>query len=75
MSALSRAVVDPDAVIIEDASHALGSYPTGEKVGSCAFSQMTIFSFHPAKTLTTGEGGNGNDEGSRTLSSPATLSK
>ena len=58
MLALSREVVDPDAVIIEDASHALGSYyPTGEKVGSCAFSQMTIFSFHPAKTLTTGEGG------------------
>jgi len=48
----------PNAVIIEDAAHALGSfYSTGEKVGSCVRSNMTIFSFHPAKTITTGEGG------------------
>jgi UDP-4-amino-4,6-dideoxy-L-N-acetyl-beta-L-altrosamine transaminase len=48
----------PDAMVIEDAAHALGSsYPTGEKVGSCKWSDMTIFSFHPAKTITTGEGG------------------
>lgn len=45
-------------VIIEDAAHALGSnYPNGAKVGSCASSDMTIFSFHPVKTITTGEGG------------------
>jgi UDP-4-amino-4,6-dideoxy-L-N-acetyl-beta-L-altrosamine transaminase len=49
---------DPDAIIIEDAAHALGStYADGQKVGSCAYSQMTVFSFHPAKTITTGEGG------------------
>jgi UDP-4-amino-4,6-dideoxy-L-N-acetyl-beta-L-altrosamine transaminase len=47
-----------NTLVIEDAAHALGSYyPTGEKVGSCCYSDMTIFSFHPAKTLTTGEGG------------------
>lgn len=45
-------------VIIEDAAHALGStYPDGKKVGCCAYSDMTIFSFHPAKHITTGEGG------------------
>lgn len=44
--------------IIEDASHAIGSeYDNGMKVGSCCFSDMTVFSFHPVKTMTTGEGG------------------
>ena len=45
-------------MIIEDAAHALGStYKTGEKIGSCKFSDMTVFSFHPVKSITTGEGG------------------
>lgn len=45
-------------VIIEDAAHALGSsYPDGKKVGCSAYSDMTIFSFHPVKTITSGEGG------------------
>jgi len=58
MRALERMLTTPDVVIIEDAAHALGSfYPSGEKVGSCPYSQMTVFSFHPAKTITTGEGG------------------
>ena len=44
--------------IIEDAAHALGSnYTTGEKIGSCKYSDMTVFSFHPVKSITTGEGG------------------
>ena len=44
--------------IIEDAAHALGaSYGSGEKVGSCKYSDMTVFSFHPVKSITTGEGG------------------
>ncbi len=44
--------------IIEDAAHALGaSYDSGEKVGSCTYSDMTVFSFHPVKSITTGEGG------------------
>lgn len=44
--------------VIEDAAHAIGSsYATGDKVGSCKYSEMTTFSFHPVKTITTGEGG------------------
>ena len=44
--------------VIEDAAHAIGSrYPDGGRVGNCAHSDMTIFSFHPVKTITTGEGG------------------
>ncbi|MEQ8189548.1 MAG: UDP-4-amino-4,6-dideoxy-N-acetyl-beta-L-altrosamine transaminase [Candidatus Eremiobacterota bacterium] len=44
--------------IIEDASHAIGSkYEDGSFVGSCKYSDMTTFSFHPVKTITTGEGG------------------
>lgn len=44
--------------IIEDAAHAIGSkYSDGSKVGSCKHSDLTTFSFHPVKTITTGEGG------------------
>jgi UDP-4-amino-4,6-dideoxy-N-acetyl-beta-L-altrosamine transaminase len=44
--------------IIEDAAHAIGSkYKDGRSVGCCAGSDMTVFSFHPVKTITTGEGG------------------
>ncbi|HKR25252.1 MAG TPA: UDP-4-amino-4,6-dideoxy-N-acetyl-beta-L-altrosamine transaminase [Allosphingosinicella sp.] len=44
--------------IIEDASHAIGARgPGGEPVGSCRWSDITIFSFHPVKIVTTGEGG------------------
>jgi len=44
--------------IIEDAAHAIGSkYSDGSRVGNCKYSDLTIFSFHPVKTITTGEGG------------------
>ena len=43
--------------IIEDACHALGSKFRGLSVGSCAYSDMTVMSFHPVKHITTGEGG------------------
>lgn len=43
--------------IIEDASHAVGSSYGGGPVGDCRFSDITIFSFHPVKIITTGEGG------------------
>lgn len=46
-----------EITIIEDASHAIGGEYRGKKVGSCAFSDMTVFSFHPVKIITTGEGG------------------
>ena len=43
--------------IIEDASHAFGSSYNGTKIGSCKFSDLTVFSFHPVKNITTAEGG------------------
>ncbi len=43
--------------VVEDASHATGGRYRGAAVGSCAFSDMTVFSFHPVKIITTGEGG------------------
>ena len=43
--------------IIEDASHAVGADYLNTKVGSCSFSDMVVFSFHPVKIITTGEGG------------------
>lgn len=43
-------------IVIEDAAHALGANYQGKKVGGLA-SDLTIFSFHPVKTITTGEGG------------------
>lgn len=43
--------------IIEDASHAIGGRYLGEPIGNCRFSDITVFSFHPVKIITTGEGG------------------
>lgn len=43
--------------IIEDASHAIGGRYLDSRIGSCTFSDMTVFSFHPVKIITTGEGG------------------
>lgn len=43
--------------IIEDASHAIGASRHGEPVGSCRWSDITVFSFHPVKIVTTAEGG------------------
>lgn len=43
--------------ILEDASHALGSLHRGSPVGCCGFSDLAVFSFHPVKHITTGEGG------------------
>jgi UDP-4-amino-4,6-dideoxy-N-acetyl-beta-L-altrosamine transaminase len=51
--------------IVEDASHAIGSARSGEPVGSCRWSDATVFSFHPVKIITSAEGGMAltNDEG------------
>lgn len=44
--------------VVEDAAHAIGSrYANGACVGSCRYSDLTTFSFHPVKTITAGEGG------------------
>lgn len=51
--------------IIEDASHAIGGRYKERPVGSCQFSNITVFSFHPVKIITTAEGGMAltNDKG------------
>ncbi len=54
ISAVCRAEA---AFLIEDACHAIGTVGPQGQAGSCAASDMAIFSFHPVKTLTTGEGG------------------
>lgn len=43
--------------IIEDASHAIGGKYRNETIGNCRYSNITVFSFHPVKIITTGEGG------------------
>ena len=58
----SEIAADYGVSIIEDACHALGaSYRDSKgvvhRVGSCKYSDMTVFSFHPIKSITTGEGG------------------
>lgn len=62
MEAIKKIAEDHDLVIIEDACHALGAEwqdinGKWHKVGSCSHSDMTVFSFHPVKHITTGEGG------------------
>ena len=52
-----RRAVGEDVVIVEDAAHALGAHSHEGAVGSCAFSDMAVFSTHPVKAITTGEGG------------------
>jgi len=43
--------------VMEDAAHALGGKYQGRPVGDCRYSDLTVFSFHPVKIITTGEGG------------------
>ena len=57
MEAISQIAKKHNLLVIEDAAHAIGSEYKNTKVGSCAYSDMTVFSFHPVKTITTGEGG------------------
>lgn len=46
-----------DFRLIEDASHAIGGQYKNESIGNCRYSDITVFSFHPVKIITTGEGG------------------
>lgn len=62
MERLGRIARERNLIVIEDACHALGaswtdSKGTVRKVGSSSHSDMTVFSFHPVKSITTGEGG------------------
>jgi UDP-4-amino-4,6-dideoxy-N-acetyl-beta-L-altrosamine transaminase len=53
-----RAAAGPERIIIEDASHSLGGQrEDGSRIGSPGYADMTVFSFHPVKPITTGEGG------------------
>ena len=54
---ISKIAKKYNLLIIEDASHALGAKYKGSKIGSCNYSDMAVFSFHPVKSITTGEGG------------------
>lgn len=54
---LSEIAEDANVKIIEDAAHSIGAKYNGEKIGNSRYSDMTIFSFHPVKHITTGEGG------------------
>ena len=51
------ALTNRPRVVIEDAAHALGAWTPHGPVGNCSHSDMTCFSFHPVKPVTTGEGG------------------
>jgi len=57
METISKIAKKYKVIVIEDAAHAIGSEHQKSKVGSCQYSDMAIFSFHPVKTITTGEGG------------------
>jgi UDP-4-amino-4,6-dideoxy-N-acetyl-beta-L-altrosamine transaminase len=57
MAAIHAAAHRYGVRIIEDASHAVGGTYRGRPVGSCEFSDIAVFSFHPVKIVTTGEGG------------------
>ena len=57
MQEFKRLSVQYDFRLIEDASHALGARYQGQPVGCCRYSDAAIFSFHPVKMITTGEGG------------------
>jgi UDP-4-amino-4,6-dideoxy-N-acetyl-beta-L-altrosamine transaminase len=57
MMAISKFAKKHSLRVVEDACHAIGSSYQGHKTGNCAFSDAVIFSFHPVKHITTGEGG------------------
>jgi len=57
MESISKLSVQYGFKVIEDASHAIGGRYKGEMIGNCKYSDITVFSFHPVKIITTGEGG------------------
>ena len=57
MSAIKNLSKQYGFKIIEDASHAIGASYKQSKIGSCIYSDITVFSFHPVKIITSGEGG------------------
>lgn len=57
MEAINRLSKKYGFHVIEDASHAIGGRYCGESVGNCRYSDITVFSFHPVKIITSAEGG------------------
>lgn len=57
MKRIHELSVEYGFTVLEDASHAIGADYLDTRVGSCAYSDMSVFSFHPVKIITTGEGG------------------
>ena len=57
MKAIASLLEGTDICLIEDAAHGLGGTYANTKIGSCAYSDMAVLSFHPVKSLTTAEGG------------------
>ncbi|ETX12595.1 spore coat protein [Marinomonas ushuaiensis DSM 15871] len=57
MKAIHALAVEYGFKVIEDASHAIGGRYLDSPIGSCEFSDITVFSFHPVKIVTTAEGG------------------
>lgn len=57
MAQISELCKQHNIVLIEDAAHGLGGTYKQVKIGSCKYSDMTVLSFHPVKSITTAEGG------------------
>lgn len=57
MKAIAALAKQYGVAVIEDASHAIGGRYQDEPIGNCRFSDITVFSFHPVKVVTTAEGG------------------
>ncbi|MBM5570886.1 MULTISPECIES: UDP-4-amino-4,6-dideoxy-N-acetyl-beta-L-altrosamine transaminase [Deefgea] len=57
MQALDQLAKQYSFVVLEDAAHAIGASYQGTPVGACQYSRASVFSFHPVKIVTTGEGG------------------
>ena len=57
MAAIAALAKRHGIIVLEDAAHAIGAHYRGQPVGSCAFSDLATFSFHPVKIITTAEGG------------------
>lgn len=57
MQAIARLAQIYGFAVIEDASHAIGGRYQGQPIGDCRFSDVTVFSFHPVKIITSAEGG------------------
>jgi len=57
MAAIVKLAKEYNFKVVEDASHAIGGKYQGKPIGNCEYSDITVFSFHPVKIITTAEGG------------------